>query len=30
MPHTLQVLLPKGTRLQILETTPDRIRVRAA
>ena len=29
-PHTLQVLLPEGTRLQILETTPDRIRVMAA
>lgn len=28
-PHSLQVLLPEGTRLHILETTPERIRVMA-
>lgn len=28
-PHTLQVLLPEGTRLQILEVTPERVRVMA-
>lgn len=28
-PHTLQVLLPEGTRLQILEATPERVRVMA-
>lgn len=28
-PHPLQVLLPEGTRLQILETSPERLRVMA-
>lgn len=28
-PHPLQVLLPEGTRLQILEATPERVRVMA-
>lgn len=28
-PHPLQVLLPQGTRLQILESNPEGIRVRA-
>jgi hypothetical protein len=26
-PHTLQVHLPEGTRLEILEATPERVRV---
>lgn len=29
-PHPLQVLLPAGVRLQILEATPERVRVIAA
>ena len=28
-PHTLQVLLPQGTHLQILDATPERVRVMA-
>lgn len=28
-PHTLQVLLPEGTRLKILESTSDHVRVMA-
>ncbi len=28
-PHTLQVLLPEGTRLKILESTPERVRIMA-
>lgn len=28
-PHPLQILLPHGSRLQILEATPDRVRVMA-
>jgi len=28
-PHTLQVLLPEDTRLKILDSTPDRVRVMA-
>lgn len=28
-PHPLQILLPEGTRLQILEATPEHVRVMA-